>query len=303
MARHDFGTVLQGGELVHVFEVENTSSDAIELRGVLPVHGCSGSASPPRLPGKSRAELTVRCPAASHGALQRMVPVQSEPADAMPVEVELVATVTPRLAFDKPFAEFRLDFGATASDEVHAFGALLAEADLRLASPPAPGLSVEIAPKSSGRQRVTTRCRGAVVGVHHGELAFKTGLAEPAEIRLPYSCKVVGTLEVSPTNPYINLRVSGDKAVVVEVRSTQPGFAVRSAEIVDGPFSAAVSRDPDAVYRIKVSVLQAKLADETRSAVGTLRIVSNDRSEPRKELPLFGFGRLNRDGTDPTQAE
>jgi hypothetical protein len=35
-------------------------------------------------------------------------------------------------------------------------------------------------------------------------------------------------------------------------------------------------------------------ADEARTAMGTLRIESNERSEPDKEVPLFGSGRINQ---------
>jgi hypothetical protein len=117
----------------------------------------------------------------------------------------------------------------------------------------------------------------------------------PREVAIPYACKVKGTLEVSLTNPFFNLKVSGDKAVRITVSSTQPGFEIQAVRVTVGPFVARFEHaEDDNTYRIDVSVRADRIADEARSAVGTLLIVSNDRSEPRKEMPLFGSGRINK---------
>lgn len=50
----------------------------------------------------------------------------------------------------------------------------------------------------------------------------------------------------------------------------------------------------DNTYRIDVSVRSDRVDDEARAAVGTLLIISNDRTEPRREVPLFGSGRINK---------
>jgi len=76
--------------------------------------------------------------------------------------------------------------------------------------------------------------------MHAGNLVVATGLAQPKEIAMPYSCKVAGTLEVSPTKPVLHLKISGPKVVSIEVRSTQPGFEVHGARVIEGPFSASV---------------------------------------------------------------
>jgi hypothetical protein len=106
---------------------------------------------------------------------------------------------------------------------------------------------------------------------------------------------VPGTLEVNPTNPFFNLKVSGDKAVTVEVKSREPNFKVLSARVTEGPFlSTVVPPTSDGIYRIVIRVNNSAILDEARAATGTLLIVSNDRTEPRKEVPLFGLGHVNK---------
>jgi len=42
-----------------------------------------------------------------------------------------------------------------------------------------------------------------------------------------------------------------------------------------------------------VRVLEDRVADDSRASQGKVLILSNDRTEPQKEIPLFGFGKLN----------
>jgi hypothetical protein len=130
--------------------------------------------------------------------------------------------------------------------------------------------------------------------MHTGNLIVSTGLARPKEIAMPYACKVAGTLEISPTNPYFNLKLPGPKLVSIEVRSSQPGFAVRGARVLEGPFAASVQGPlSDNAFRIQVRVLEDRVIDDSRGTLGKLMVFSNDRTEPQKEIPLFGFGKLN----------
>jgi hypothetical protein len=77
---------------------------------------------------------------------------------------------------------------------------------------------------------------------------------------------------------------------------------VQSVRITEGPFAAKFEHaEDDNTYRIDVTVLKDRILDEARAATGTLIIVSNDRTEPRKEVPLFGTGRVNK-VTAPTGA-
>jgi hypothetical protein len=105
---------------------------------------------------------------------------------------------------------------------------------------------------------------------------------------------VAGTLLVSPTNPYFDLRVLGPKVVTIDVRSSQPGFEVQAVHVAEGPFTASLERSDAGTFRVQVTVLEKLVDDEARTVTGKLVILSNDRTEPKKELDLFGMGRVSR---------
>jgi hypothetical protein len=79
------------------------------------------------------------------------------------------------------------------------------------------------------------------------------------------------------------------------VRSKQPGFVVKSARVVEGPFRATVEKPTaDGSTPITLRVQNKDVPTEARAATGKLLIESNDQREPRKEVPLFGFGKVNK---------
>jgi hypothetical protein len=45
---------------------------------------------------------------------------------------------------------------------------------------------------------------------------------------------------------------------------------------------------------VAARVKNGEIPDEARAATGKLLIQSNDTREPRKEVPLFGFGKVNK---------
>jgi hypothetical protein len=49
----------------------------------------------------------------------------------------------------------------------------------------------------------------------------------------------------------------------------------------------------DNTFHVQVKVLEDRVASESRGSLGKVLILSNDRTEPEKEIPLFGFGKLN----------
>jgi hypothetical protein len=286
--------VVLGTELLHRFDVENRRARAIEIRGVMAVHGCWATGA--RIGAGEKGTLDVRCPTIGSGSRTLRVPLVVEPSESRPPELELSANITPRLGFDKQLVELETAFGAPRSEQAGLIGALAEKVELRLLAPPDGSLlNVRILPRGPHPARVKVTCKAKRVGVYTGNLMFQTQPPEAGELVLPYSCKVLGTLSVSPTNPYINLRLGGQKFVDLEVKSSAPGFALNAAEVSDGPFTARVEAATEpGVFRVRVSVVEARLPDETRAATGTLRLVSNDRAEPHKEIPLFAFGRLNR---------
>jgi hypothetical protein len=69
---------------------------------------------------------------------------------------------------------------------------------------------------------------------------------------------------------------------------------VYGARVLEGPFAASVEGPVgDNVFRVQVRVLEDRVADDSRASQGKVLVLSNDRTEPKKEIPLFGFGKLN----------
>jgi hypothetical protein len=203
----------------------------------------------------------------------------------------------PLLAFDTPFVDLRPEFGTSASQEVAIVGAKFADAQLSLESNDLSSVVTvkELPKKSREAFRFRLTCIASRVGMHAGSVIFKTGLVEPPRLALSWGCRVPGTLEVNPSTPYFNLKVSGERALTVEVKSAQLDFVVRRVRIKEGPFSAQLEpNEQRGTYHVIVKTLNEKIPDETRGLSGTLLIESNDRREPLKEVPLFGFGQVNK---------
>jgi hypothetical protein len=222
--------------------------------------------------------------------------IRSNDPAASEASLDLVANVTPILAFDVLNVDLKMPFGEERSQEVRLVGAMLDKARIKLVSPNIPDVDVEPLPASAGKNRgFRVHCKGRKPGMNVSNLIIATGLERPKQVAIPYACKVIGTLEVSPTNPYFNLKVSGPKYLFIQVRSSQPGFEVQAVHVTEGPFAATFEHAPDGeFFRVKVTVLDDHIEDETHGITGKLVIVSNDRTEPQKELPLFGFGQVNR---------
>src|SRR5262249_15342546 len=131
--------------------------------------------------------------------------------------------------------------------------------------------------------------RGSAVGLHTGELRVGTGLADLSELRLPYSLRVRGTLEVDPSTPYFDLRNGKQPELTLSVASRPHDFRLLYARVSDGPFRATLRAAPDGKYEVKLSFLAERAAPDQRGTASHLLLVSNDRSEPRKQIALFAF--------------
>jgi hypothetical protein len=286
--RHDFGHVTQGDTLEHSFAVENSTNAVLALNDQREVLGCRATAVPARLEPRGAGKLEVSCHANVPGPLRVSLPLRAN--DRPAGELSLAAEVEPLLAFDRAVVDLKLSFGEERSVEVRLRGKRAKEARLSPAAAPPPILEASVlrgdAEKSQG---VAVRALGNAVGTHAGSLRYATGLAELPEVSLPYLVKVTGTLKVSPTNPVLELGGRGPKRVVIKVESTQPGFSVSRAEVLEGPFSAQVRRT-ESGFDVEVTALESKLMPGARGVNGRIRIVSNDRTERVKEVPLFGLG-------------
>lgn len=288
--KHDFGHVVQGETLRFAFATHNAGDGVLTVEDASEVLGCSGVPAPSVLEPGGHGRFEVTCRASIHGPLRVSLPLRANGRPAG--ELSLTGMVEPLVVFERVVLDVTLPFGDDRREEVRLRGKRARDARLTPASAPPPGLELSVlrgdAKESEG---VAVRVSGTDVGTHVGSLRFLTGLSEPKELALSYVVKVLGTLEVTPTNPVLDLSALGEKPMVVTVKSSQPGFAVTRVDVMSGPFAAHVRR-ASGHFEIDVSAVPAKFDKGTRGVNGRLRIESNDRTEPSKEVPLFALGQL-----------
>lgn len=292
----ELGPVVQDEAAHGTLAVLNAGSLPLEIGAIDSSRFCSGSVDPKTIAPGNKGKLDVTCRSDSYGPMRETLTIHSNDPKAAKATLHLVANVTPLLAFDKSSIDLKMFFGEERSEEVHLVGTLVDGARVKLKDKGIVDVDIEPLPAQSGQVKgYRIHCKGRKVGMNVGNLWVTTGLEHPKDIAIPYACKVGGTLEVNPTNPYFNLKISGTKTVTIDLRSSQPNFEVQSVYVTQGPFAASFEHAPNSPsFRVKVTVLDDQIDGESRGVSGKLVIVSNDRTEPQKEVPLFGLGRVNQ---------
>jgi hypothetical protein len=290
------GSVVQDETVRRSFTVSNAGTLPLEISAIDGSRFCNASLEPKTIAPGASGQLEVTCRSDLYGPMRESILIHTNDPQADRVPIQLVADVTPLLAFDAAVVNLTMPFGEQRWQEVRLVGTLLDQATIKLKkSGLAEDSSVDFPLRKPDAPAILhVRCHGQKAGMHAGNIVVTTGLARPKEIAIPYACKVAGTLEVSPTNPYFNLKLPGPKLVSIEVRSSQPGFQVHGVRVLEGPFAASVEGPVgENAFRVQVRVLEDRVPDESRASLGKVLILSNDRTEPKKEIPLFGFGKLN----------
>ena len=317
-ARFEAGDVPQdqpfGGEVA----LRNDGPNALVLVGIDRSRFCEGRALATEVAAHASVPVRIACRADLSGPLREQLVVHARvgtggadgaggtnqpdaPDGGLTATLEIVATVVPPLAFGAATVDLVTPFGQSRAAEVRLTGPRAAAAQLDL--PRATSGAVDgwrdvevVALPRAGRRAagVRLRCRGDRVGVHVGYLTVPTGLEHPAALGLSWSCRVRGTLTVAPDNVYLDLADPDGRARLIDVTSTQPGFAIKQVAVTAGPFVAA--RDDVVATRVRVAIDRAAAlaAGDLRGATGTLVIITNDRSEPRKEVPIYAVGSAGR---------
>ena len=289
------GTVTQNETARRELAVSNVGTRPLAVERVVSSRFCAGNLEPMTLAPGQVGRLWVTCRADLYGPMHEVIEIHSNDANAKSTKIGVEASIIPLLAFDVPSVSLKTFHGVERDAEVRLVGTLLDVATIRLKEPAASDVDIVSVPLRSTKIRsFRIRCRATQVGTHAGNLFITTGLEYPKEVAIPYSCEVGGTLEVAPTNPMINLKISGRKFIDVTVRSSRTDFRVSNVEVREGPYTASVSQSGVSEYRIRVTALDDRIDDEARAVTGTIVIHSNDRTEPRKEIPILGFGRVNR---------
>jgi hypothetical protein len=299
-ANYDFGNVRQGDPLAHSFTLHNTGLAALQIGGVDPSYSCVASQPPQRIgPGES-ADLEVKCDTEERqNRLVEKLKVHSNDPLTPTFVVTVEARIEPRLAFESRTLELNVGFGKEDSRDVRLMGSLAFAAHLAVDAiePAGPDVKV-IAADEDKPAGLRLRCASLHVGSTAGQVRVTTGLDKPSHLTLLYTCRVIGNLNVNPTNPYVDLRAPGPGGVVVHVSSSRADFRLDQVRAVEGPFEASFARDSGGQgYSVFVRAGGSQVPEEVRGAIGKLRLLSNDPAEPEKDVPLIALGPLR--GGDP----
>lgn len=294
-ARLDLGVFDLHERQIRATHLTNPTGLPISVLHVSSSRFCSGVVSPTRLEPHTYAELRITCESDVAGPLREQLSVRTSSDSSPHLTLDVLGQVMPRLAFEVPVASAHVPYGESRRVEVRVVGRLADAAtlvvrhDRNARRDNAPDAEITTAPKG-----IVLRFPGNKVGSAVGQLQVATGLVDPSTLVLSWSTVVHGSLQVTPTNPYFDLKRSGPKQVLLDVSSTQPGFRVSAVRVTHGPFSASL--EPSSVgsstRRIRVRVQEARCPLDVAGVQGTLLIVSNDHSEPEKQVALLGLGRL-----------
>lgn len=292
---------VQYDEVRRPLALSNRSVDAVSLLDVDAGHSCTvappTASLPVSLPAGESLALELRCRPRIHGIFVDRVRLRTSAPDQEELWVVATGQVVPAVVFDREFLEVRLPFGARQVEEVRTKGPRSGALRLRLREGDrsrwsAEGLLVDVLP-AEGEQGAGLRIQleAESVGKHAGTLLVETGLDDdPRELALPYAFHVSGTLNVAPEPLYLNLRAPPADGALLEVRSTQPDFQIDQMR-VEGPFAVSWEQVARGHARARVRAALDHIDADMRAATGRLVILSNDRTEPYREVALFAFGK------------
>lgn len=290
--RLNLGVVTQHETVRGTVELANPAASAVRVRAAATSGRCRWQGLPETIAGRTTIPLALACQSDLLGPLGEQLPLLDATTGTPVIALQIVGRVEPIIGFDPTFVDLRPDFGQTASADVRLIGKRAAHAVPRVTST---GAEVVTAMATDAAPGLRVSCNGNRVGMHAGSIVVETGISEQPTLTLSWGCRVPATLVVEPANPYFNLRASGDGATTIVVRSSQAGFRVKAVRVGEGPFRATVEKPrADGSTPITIRARKAGIPDDARAAIGKLLILSNDAREPRKEVPLFGFGRVNK---------
>jgi hypothetical protein len=295
-ATYDFGDVLQGDRLSHVFHLANMGSRPLFIERIDRAYSCASSlvGLPVGLEPGAGIVIDVTCDTRERqGVMKDVLVVHAGGARAPELKLELDARVEPLLALLPMLVDLRTAFGTPASADVRVIGRLAPRARLALERVEGAGPQVTVAGDSDS-PGLRLRIEGRRVGRGAGRVFVSTGVAEPATLILSYSWQVMGNLEVSPQAPYLDLR-AGPKAIVLEVKSNRPDFRLDAVDVAQGPFEVRFDPSPGGRgYAVEVRAVEDRIPSGERGVLGTIVLVSNDLAEPKKEVTLFALGAATR---------
>ncbi len=292
---YDFGQVMEGGKISHVFTVRNVGAGALHIDQVRTSCGCTAAVLKNKeiAPGgEGQIEVTFDT---NHrtGDQRKTIVVTSDDPVKPSVNLEIHTNVQVLLAFDPDFVQLRSEPGRTQAIETWLTGKSKDEAHLKVSGKPAePQLAVKVIEKTLdggvGVQGIRLTLSSKQSGFGSGSVTLETGLAKPDNLHIGYAWTVAGSLEVSPVSLFFTDAKGDSLERVLRVTSHNADFNLRKALIVSGPFVSNIETPDSGVgYEVHVSLKKgATFPSAAVTVAGKLELFSNDPLEPKKEVPI-----------------
>jgi hypothetical protein len=288
--RHEFGKVLEGEELSHVFVVKNTGGQPLEISAVRPSCGCTAAVLADKVVppgGSTQIEVKFRTQGRL-GKNNKTVSVITNDPDSGTLQLGFSADVEAIVALDPRSVRLSAQHGEFPTAEAWITGRLAAKAQLKLDPATAKGIAITPIERKRGdttEHGFRVSLTATAIGAENGVAKFATGLAELPSLELPYSYVIRGNLTV-PQQVYIDPDRPTLAQRTIQVRSTRPDFRLIGAQTSGGPFSATVL-GPNAKGAVEVRIAATPAATTRKGPIaGQLWLLSNDPLEPRKGVKL-----------------
>lgn len=288
---YDFGQVVEGGKITHIFTLKNLGGGTLHIDQVRPSCGCTAAVLKTKeiAPhGEGQIEVTFDTNHRS-GDQRKTITVTSDDPIKPSVNLEFHANVEVLLALQPEFIQLSSELGKTQVIDTWLTGKLKEKAHLKVLQKPADHeLAVKVIEQTLdggvGVQGLRFTLSSKKSGSGNGNVSIETGFANPSKVQVGYAWTVTGNIEVSPAHLLFTNGKGDSLERVLHVTSRNADFKLQQARVVSGPFVANIETPDSGVgYAVRVSlrkgVTPAAIADS-----GKLELVSNDPLEPKREV-------------------
>jgi hypothetical protein len=303
----DFGTVIEGDKLRHVFVVKNPGNAPLLISSAHASCGCTVAALKNNsiAPGGT-GEIDASFDTHNRvGPSRTTITVESNATGQAHATLTLAANVERLLALEQGYVRVVTDYGVPRVEKVWLTGKLVGEASPRVLKLESQGradtpvdadkdpilnaLSVRPIEEQAGgtvKKGLELKLNGDRVAAGSGKVTVATGLAKPEKLELQLTWSVASTLQVEPDS----LRFGGGQGEgherVLLVRSKKPNFRLLWVRVLEGPFAAAIERpESNAVFKVRVTWNEPPPGKHAEN-IGKLQLISNDPAEPKKVVEL-----------------
>lgn len=286
---HDFGNVLEGERLEHVFVLENTGAGRLFIEEVRSTCGCTAAVvAEKEVPPGGTTRIEVKFDTRGRrGKNQKTITVTSNDPQSPSLRLDITAQVESLLALSPGHLQLTAQHGETVTQESWLEGRRAADARLVVKGGTIPGLTASVIRRTvdeKTEQGVRLTLAARRIGNEAGTVQLATGVSERPDLELRFGTAVRGNLTV-PARLYLDPSRPNLRERTLTVTSTRQDLQLTSVRVVEGPFTAKLL-GPNAAGTPEVLVTAEPPPGQQRALTGSLVVRSNDPLEPEKSIQL-----------------